>query len=213
MPLFLRNRLLFIHIPKCGGDTITHVLREAGDPPFLFVADGSIMVNGHTPQHMIWREFLLAGWAPRSDFRVAALVRHPLDRVISAYRYVRGFRPDLHAFAPDPQTFLDEFLSHDLVATRRFDNHNQPMLTFLGNHDGEIDPEIEIYPVQEMDRFMQSLDLPPVPVTSRRNVTRGTPAEIGTFHAVDMMRVADHYARDIEWFESRFPGIRPELSK
>jgi len=169
MPLFLRNKLLYIHIPKCGGDTVSYFLREHNDPPFLFIADGSVMVNGHTPQHLTWREFMKLGWLPSNDFKVAALVRHPVDRVISEFRYIQHSRPDLVGIATTPSSFLDAFLSSDPISNTLFDNHNLSILEFLEDESGQIDPIIDIRPVQEMDQLMNSLGLPPVPLSAWRN--------------------------------------------
>ncbi len=210
MPVFFRHKLLFIHVPKCGGDTVSYALREAGDPPFLFVADGSVLVNGHTPQHMTLRELVSAGWAVPSGFRVAALVRHPIHRVESAFRYIQSFRKDLKAMAPNPSRFLDSFLSSDPEVFSRFDNHNLGLLDFISGRNGLVDPSIHVRPVQEMDLWMQELGLPKLSSDARRNVTQGTD-QFEAFKAVDVQRVRTFYARDIAWFEARFPHCQAEV--
>lgn len=207
MPLFFRHRLLFIHIPKCGGDTVNYGLRAAGDKPFLFVANGSVMVNGHTPQHMVWRELKKAGWSGKTGFRVAALVRHPVDRVLSEFRYIHVKRPDLVPFATDPSRFLDAFLSSDRETSVRFDNHNLGLLDFLRDRDGEIDPTIHIRPVQEMDRWLAELGLPRISAADRQNVTREV-THLPAFRATDIDRILEHYSQDVLWFEQRFPAYR-----
>jgi hypothetical protein len=213
MPLFIRNRLLYIHIPKCGGDTISHFLRQHDDPPFLFIPDGSVLVNGHTPQHLTWKEYLKLGWSPNNHFKVAALVRHPIDRVISEFRYIHNHRPDLLKIAATRSSFLDAFLTKELSSTTVFDNHNLSILEFLENESGQIDPIIDIRPVQEMNQFMDSLCIPPVPASARRNVTNrpeGHDLKL-TFLPEDIDRIVAFYARDIEWFKLQFPHIQSEL--
>ncbi len=206
MPLFLNHRLLFIHIPKCGGDTVSHALRQAGDPPFLFVADGSVMVNGHTPQHLTWQELAAMGWAGQGGVRVAALVRHPVDRVLSAFRYVRRFRSDLAQFAETPAQFLEHFLSREEAATRRFDNHNKGLLAFLSNEDGSINPNIHIQPLSRIDQWLRDLSLPAISPEERRNVTAigGTVAGSPAFSAEEIGRIEDFYRKDILWYEQQF---------
>jgi len=210
MPIFYAQRLLFIHIPKCGGDTVTYHLRSHSSPPFLFVDDGSVMVNGHTPQHMTWREILQAGWKTPPEFRIVTLVRHPIERVLSEYRYIRMFRKDLLAYAESPSAFLDAFLEDSVAARRRFDNHNVSILEFLKNQDGYLDPNIEIYLVDEMNSLMGSLGLPPVPANTRRNVTSAMAEEAWShkFSVADIDRIAKRYQEDIDWFENRFPAVR-----
>ena len=212
MPLFLKHRLLLIHIPKCGGDTVTHHLALQDDPPFLFVPDGSVMVNGHTPQHMTWREVLNAGWRTPPGFRVAALVRHPVDRVISEFNYIKAFRPDLAGSTACPTGFLDEFLSDAPAAAARFDNHNLSICDFLSGPEGQVDPVIDIYPITEMDRLMTTLGLPAIPIEDRRNVTRPAAgfAQTHPFSAQDIRRIADRYHRDIDWLRAKCPPLRSD---
>jgi len=207
MPLFLRHTLLFIHIPKCGGDTVSHHLRNHGDPPFLFVDDGAVMVNGHSPQHMTWGEILQAGWSNPPAYRVATLVRHPVERVLSEYRYIHAFRPDLQSHAENPTRFLDAFLEDTQAARARFDNHNASIREFLGNHASTPDPCIDIYPTDAMDELIKSLGLPSVPITARRNVTCTAADEVSKsgFTQHHISRIVERYKEDILWFESRFP--------
>lgn len=212
MPLFVRNRFLFIHIPKCGGDTISHFLRLHDDPPFLFIPDGSVLVSGHTPQHLTWKEYLKLGWSPYNGFRVAALVRHPIDRVISEFRYIHRHRLDLVKIAATRSSFLDAFLTKDPASLRMFDHHNLGILDFLENEKGQIDPLIKLRPVQEMDQLMASLGLPTVPATARRFVSPKADKQDQKFSFLpeDIDRIVRFYARDIKWFELQFPHVQSE---
>ena len=207
MPLFLRNRLLLVHIPKCGGDTLSYYLSKHNDPPFLFAGDGSVLVNGHSPQHMTWMELQKAGWAVPSDFRIVALVRHPIRRVISEFYYIKTARPDLAHLIENPTLFLDEFLPDTADARRQFDNHNVSIIDFLKNASGEIDTRIEIFHTDDMDRIVGSIGLPPIPIESRRNVSAEARSKAGenVFCAADLVRIADRYRDDIAWFEHEFP--------
>lgn len=204
MPLFLRNKLLFIHIPKCGGDTINQALRVAGDEPFLFVEDGSILVNGHTPQHLTWREFLAAGWQTPPDFRVAALVRHPIDRVLSAYRYVLCYRTDLQYLGTTPKDFLASFLSSDPLIGRKYDNHNLGLLDFLRDASGKVDSSIFCMALQDMSLWLAELGLPNIEPPQYKNVTKGL-REFPEFSPCEIARIREHYSEDIQWFENNFP--------
>lgn len=213
MPLFIFNRLLYIHIPKCGGDTISHYLQQHDDPPFLFIPDGSVLISGHTPQHLTWKEYLKLGWSPRNNFKVAALVRHPIDRVISEFRYIHNHRPDLVKIAATRSSFLDAFLTIDPISHKIFDNHNLSILDFLENDSGQIDPVIDIRPVQEMNQLMDSLGLAPVPMSAWKNVTNKPDKLDSQFYFLpeDIERIATFYARDIDWFTLKFPDIQSEL--
>jgi hypothetical protein len=203
MPLFLKHKLLFIHIPKCGGSTVTEGLRNVGDPPFLFVSDGSVMMNGHTPQHTTWQELQKAGWHTPPGFRVAALVRHPVERTLSAFRYIHKARSDLAPFAKNPAEFLDHFLSKEPENVLRFDNHNKSTMEFLINANGQVNSEIYIQPISNLRIWASDLNLPPSIAEMRINNTDETAAQTH-FSSSDIQRISDFYAEDINWFEARF---------
>lgn len=212
MPLFLKNKLLFLHIPKCGGDTINHALRVAGDTPFLFVDDGSVLVNGHTPQHLTWRELVSAGWHTPPGFRVAALVRHPVDRVKSAYRYVLCYRPDLHYLGTTPSEFLSSFLSREPQIFLKYDHHNLGLLDFLRNESGNVESSIFTMALQDMNVWLAELGLPEIEPSQYRNVTKGLRV-FPDFGASDLDRIRDYYSEDIRWFEKLFPhcALEPQV--
>jgi hypothetical protein len=206
MPLFLKHKLLFIHIPKCGGSTVTEGLRNAGDSPFLFVADGSVMINGHTPQHATWQELQKAGWRTPPGFRVAALVRHPIERALSAFRYIHKARTDLVPFAKTPTEFLDHFLSRAPENILRFDNHNKSVLEFLINANGQVDSEIYIQPISNLRVWASELNIPPSIAELRINNTDEVAAET-LFSSSEIQRIGDFYAEDINWFDTQFPSL------
>ncbi len=205
MPLFIKNKLFFIHIPKCGGDTINFALKDSGDPPFLFVADGSVMVNNHTPQHITYRELSQLGWSASNGFRLAALVRHPLERVLSAYRYASLFRKDLSTYTKTPDEFLKNFLSNDPESNRIFDNHNKGLLDYLTNENGIIDPGIYIRPLWEFDLWLRDLGLEKISFNQRKNVTSNLGSSLPTFSQEQIEKIKDFYQEDISWFEKNFP--------
>ena len=109
--------LVFVHIPKCAGSSFRQVLKrwfgesalfvDTHDPDVLKAAlerSGSPprAIAGHTP-------FGLLQGLP-VDPRYVSLVRHPLDRFVSAYRHARRTRGHpMHAEAArlDLEAFYD----------------------------------------------------------------------------------------------------------
>lgn len=204
MPLFLQHKVLFIHIPKCGGDTFSGRMQDAGDAPFLFVPDGAVMVNGHTPQHLTWRELTGMGWVTPPGHRVITIVRHPVDRVLSAYRYAKAFRSELSAYTRNPGEFIRHFFDRSGEAYLHFDQHNLGILEFIRNREGEPDPEIEVWPLNRMDALLDSFGLPGAERKHWKNVTKGG----DVFSELQLREIRRQVGEDLDWFESRFPEIK-----
>jgi hypothetical protein len=139
MPLFLEKNLFFIHIPKTGGTSIEKIIIDSGVGISLFTATGSVSINGHSPQHLTFREIQELG-LDKDKFRFFAVIRDPLERVISEYNYLAEKRPDISMHFRDVETFLDLFLNHD--NSHLFDNHNLSNTEYLINKSGKIDPRI-----------------------------------------------------------------------
>lgn len=206
MPLFLKNKILFIHIPKCGGTAFTNHLKMIGDEPFMFRPDRNITINRHTPQHSTWREYLSLGWPKDSDFKIIAFVRHPVERVISEYYYLKQFQPHVSEKFDDIEQFLNLFLSNEIDMLDLFDNHNLPQVEFLKNEDGCVDPRINIYPTNEINSTIESLKLPPLSEADNINSTGSFAREKQNQLFVDkeIDRIKAFYADDIQWFEHNF---------
>jgi hypothetical protein len=140
------------------------------------------------------------------------LVRHPVDRVISEFNYVKAYRPDLHDSVRSTSLFLDEFLRDTRAAAIRFDHHNLSIRDFLIGRDGEVEASIELYPIKEMDRLIASLGLGPIEPGARRNVTRLPSAARASaqFSRADIARIKAWYQDDIRWLGWRFPELKSD---
>ncbi|VXC91840.1 conserved hypothetical protein [Oceanicaulis sp. 350] len=121
------KRLVFVHIPKCGGTSLSHVLRwkflfsnkkidevaatlSCPYPPYsknyefkanlvkYYLNSGAHYVEGHFPfSDALWEGF-------KNDTNFVTLMRDPVSRVISHYNY----DPMLNSLPPD------EFLRSEL---------------------------------------------------------------------------------------------------
>lgn len=131
MPIFSRKdtSILFIHVPKTGGTSIEHFVRDFAD--VLLFNDRSISGFPCSAQH--WHgEILRRMFSSREPFSdVFMVVRHPLDRMISEYFSRLGGK--LSARRGGPPSF-ERWARRTLKRYRRdnftYDNHIRPQSEF-----------------------------------------------------------------------------------
>ena len=203
MPVYVIDgkHILFRHIPKCGGSTVEAALRPLGaellyDKRFHGDAD---RFSACSAQHL--HAGPLARLFPEEFFDVDfAVVRHPVDRAVSEFRFRRGLRPrsrrvtrpgrlgpEPEAFAPWVQYATDAWPRHPYL----FDNHIRPQSEFLG-------PKTQVFRLEDgLDRVFTALEKvlgraiaaprrreqvsDPIPV----EVTENTKARLAAFYARD----------------------------
>lgn len=129
----------FAHIPKCAGSSVEDYLRDRFGP--LAMLDRAYMsVDAHlrwsntSPQHLDWAALMRL--FPAEFFSdIFAVVRHPLDRAVSAFR----FQSEVECTIAPGTGFADWLKSE---ASRwedephRLDNHSRPQVDFLPPADG-----------------------------------------------------------------------------
>ena len=122
MPLWRHHQLIFIHIPKNGGSTISND------------------IYGRFLGHILYSEIQRYSEQTVNDLRAFAVLRDPVDRFISAYNYARyGSNDEESAIRFDHflrvRRFqnLNTFCEHFLL-TKNFKNFDQifwPQIEFL----------------------------------------------------------------------------------
>lgn len=130
MPVFTiaGRRILFVHVPKTGGMAISAVLGQAGDMRF----DAPIRQSGQRFQPRHAAADVIAGlYNPDWFDLVFAVVRDPVARAVSEYRYQRR-KSGLHLARV---TGFDLWLSLALARSAKDpayrDNHFRPQTDFL----------------------------------------------------------------------------------
>lgn len=124
----------FAHVPKCAGSAVERYLEQRfgplafRDPAFYEQEHGERWTNS-SPQHIPIKA--LTRLFPASFFDVSfAVIRHPVDRLASAFLYQREIEETIAS-----DTSLEDWLEY--MPTRRqetpfaFDNHTRPMSDFI----------------------------------------------------------------------------------
>jgi hypothetical protein len=140
VPIFLKNKILFIHIPKNGGTSIEAYMKNMGDKMDLWMySNRKNFYLLHTEQHYTFKE-IVSNKKYSSEYRIFSIIRHPIDRVLSEYNYIVKMGKTRYK---DFNIFLDSFLNKNNF--RYFDNHNLSNFDYLSNEDGEISDKIKIF--------------------------------------------------------------------
>ena len=192
---FDRHRCIFVHIPKCAGTSVNQGLF-------------GVKTVGHIPAY--WHQ-LHRPERFQAYFKFA-FVRNPWDRLVSAYLYLQrggALRRD-----QDWSRFVQGFDSFDAFVRRWLDPENvQRSLLFLPQHRYVCDrfgmPSLDYlgrFETLEADfaRVAAALSLPARLPEANQTPERRPYAEY--YGNESRERVAEAYARDIEWFGYRFDG-------
>lgn len=132
LPYNYRHKLIFIHVPKCGGTSILADLNKGARVPRY---------------HADWRAYRQADPTAFEGFYKFAVVREPADRLLSAYRYLqaggngvddRWISKLINERYDSFERFALEYLDHDTVHEHLL---LRPQYLFL--YDGSADCKID----------------------------------------------------------------------
>jgi hypothetical protein len=135
------HTILFLHIPKCGGSSVVETFRAAGYETELEIRGKPIRsFMRTTPQHLTCSDLRSMVRFDQID-RVFGVVRHPVDRLLSEYRWTH--RESEPSTIPDVNDWLQENLAIVTDDITYQDNHFRPMVSFF-------DPNIpvDIFPIE-----------------------------------------------------------------
>lgn len=127
MPIFtIKGRsYLFIHIPKTGGSSIEDALAPHVETTFRY--NGVPAGFPCPPQHLHYAE-LISRFDISSFDEVFAIVRHPLSRIVSEYKFKTYRKNRFIGF----EVWADVALKKAEGNPFHLDNHMRPQVEFVG---------------------------------------------------------------------------------
>jgi hypothetical protein len=228
----LKNRIIFVHIPKCAGTSTEHYFMQIQGLDYRNRAALGIFKNRksanlerdnqHCTLSMI--EDLWFGGEIPADFRIFTVVRDPYRRFWSEYSYRRLPPPDRFRFSTHlPLDLLIYLAKHPVARLKDLDSHMRPQWTYL---EGRAKPRARVLRFERLGEDFAALvrdwDLPNLALPrlnqggdARRQTTAAQQAKgnafVREFYAEDFVRLGYHPQLPAVSApkRSRRPGLRP----
>lgn len=187
------KRILFIQVPKTGGTSVSAALAEFGTTRFdeRFISDKLKISQRHAHRDQIENEILDMNF----DF-IFMLTRHPVDRMISEYRY-QCRKPGLHR---SRVMGFGLWLRYSLVRVRKQrgyrDNHFRPQAEFPvhGCQIFKFEDGLEVA-IESLNRHLGlSVQLP----SARMNVSPSIDLKVRTS---DISKITSFYKSDFKDYD------------
>ncbi|MCP4967871.1 MAG: sulfotransferase family protein [bacterium] len=124
------NRFIFVHIPKCAGESITHALLPTLGPEDVVLCepvvsrrgrDGDLIDRHGLTKHARYSRIRSAYGAAVDDYLSFCFVRNPWDRAVSYFHYLGGENFREWAHTGRPTVSCTEF-SDGVALVGRFEN-------------------------------------------------------------------------------------------
>ena len=92
------QRLCFIHVPKCGGQSLSSVIRQAYSPnqvcPATFLREFQTLSESEATRYHLYLGHMGFAQARRIGGKTVTVLRDPVDRVLSLFSYWKALGAD-----------------------------------------------------------------------------------------------------------------------
>lgn len=221
---------VFVHVPKSAGTSVTAALSklcsildiEIGGSGFGESIQAAYQKRHRISKHSTANELrALLGQQLWLKFTSFGVVRHPLDRLSSAYRFLRQWdSPNnrMHAQMVTFQSFSDFVASDIWIEQEGLDRMFRPQTFWLAEQDENVlvvDRVLHLESLNEdLERLMVEIgvpcakaprDLPHLNATLKADLSLDLPGAL-----LDKVRV--RYARDLQMFGYTVPSERAPVN-
>ena len=210
------KEVLFIHIPKCAGVSISQALRKR------------VGLTTHGPHFKCKHLFHPNGDLEQANYFIFTFVRNPWERLVSTFYYIMNggrveidarrrdlylskYQGDFKKFVLDIENWID-IREDDRIYPDQFIPHFRPQFEYILDDQGNkmVDFIGRFENIKDDFRSLcaaLSVDVVKLPTSNR--------SSHGRYHKYydhkTMEIVADFYAKDIELFNYQFSKVRPRL--
>lgn len=189
------TNVYFIHIPKTGGETVERYLAQVGSLGFFWPKMDQTLFQC-TPQHFDVE--MMAPLFPKNyfDYRFA-VVRHPLDRVVSEYKMRVRTPFSKGRKIPSFEAWFMQVLTIMARKPRVLDNHMNQQFKFVDDTTKVFKFEDGI--IENLKQVQQDLG---VEFDFSKNIHRQNSPKDIVIEMSDktILKIADLYAEDFEAF-------------
>jgi len=217
---------VFVHIPKAGGTSMAHALSplstwqdlQLGGTEFGEQVHRAYSAKFGLSKHSFANELRnVVGhqtWATMTSF---ALVRHPVARTISTFRYLRHHR-DHYKFMADVETF-DAFLSAEFWRLPGPDRMFLPQTKWLIHPNPKtgrlVDCVVRLEEVtSELPSILQKIGIPPTKLDTlafdQKNASPKRQDVVVTDEHLAI--IEERYREDFETFGYDFELVKPSVA-
>jgi len=182
------HKLLFIHIPKCGGTSVEH----------LFLGDDMDNIDPGQ-KHYTLQQYHDEYGSMIDDYTQFTIVRNPYDRFISHYFY-RVADNTQHGYEPNKSSLTPvEFLS----TSGRYITTNQLSYITLGGH---VPDSMNVIRFENIDlEYSQFCKHNNIAHNTLPHYNKTTHDHYSKYYDDDLKRlVAERYSNDLTYFEYNY---------
>lgn len=221
MPISYNYKKIFIHVPRCGGNSVCKALNIDSLEELVssdFIKHTSLFVEKKkfnlyeynmciykSPQHLTYYE--LEKILPPIyflNFSIFSIVRNPYERLVSEYKYLMNICKDEKYKIIEEcsfESFLENLKMHQLDRNRKFNGHLETQTDYLVDSSGNISKNIKIYKFENIkecfDDILKDIKIEIIPWL--KNTDNSVPYR--TYYTEESAKiVANFYANDFKNF-------------